>query len=201
MSFNYIDYWENTYKTGGNSGQGSYGVLAEFKAEVINWLMKKNNVQRVIEFGCGDGHQLQFMEYPEYLGLDVSPSSVRLCAEKFALDSTKSFMHYLPGAFVNRGFIQADLVVCLDVLYHITDEEDFRATLSDIFASATNLVVLYTRITDGTEKQVVNTIKDRDIMGYLAGYPDFHVEEIIPQRHKELSSADFIILRKIGAAR
>ena len=29
-------YWEERYRRGGNSGAGSYGKLAEFKAEVIN---------------------------------------------------------------------------------------------------------------------------------------------------------------------
>ena len=29
-------YWEKRYIAGGNSGAGSYGKLAEFKAEVLN---------------------------------------------------------------------------------------------------------------------------------------------------------------------
>ncbi|GAA0356844.1 class I SAM-dependent methyltransferase [Bacillus horti] len=198
MSFNYIKYWENTYQTGGTSGDGSYGVLAAFKAEVINTLCLKHGVQKVIEFGCGDGNQLQLMNYPEYLGLDVASSSIKLCAEKFKEDDSKSFLQYVPGAFVNKGFLQADLVVCLDVLYHITDEEDFKATLQDIFQASTQFVILYTRITDGTDPQVIDTIKDRDIMSYLSQFSDFKIVEIIPQRYKELSSADFIIFRKVS---
>ena len=29
------EYWENRYAYGGSSGQGSYGRLAKFKAEVV----------------------------------------------------------------------------------------------------------------------------------------------------------------------
>jgi 2-polyprenyl-3-methyl-5-hydroxy-6-metoxy-1,4-benzoquinol methylase len=196
MSFDYIEYWDKNYKAGGTSGSGSYGNLADFKAEVVNNLITKNQIQTVIEFGCGDGNQLSLMQFAKYLGLDVASSSIRLCTEKFKDDETKSFMLYTPSAFTNRGFMQADMVICLDVLYHITDDADFMATLSDLFKASTNLVVLYTKLTTGNELQVIPTIKDRDIFGCLSKYSDFHVEAIIPQRYKNMSSADFIILRK-----
>lgn len=32
------EYWEQRYAGGGTSGAGSYGKLAEFKAEIINYL-------------------------------------------------------------------------------------------------------------------------------------------------------------------
>jgi 2-polyprenyl-3-methyl-5-hydroxy-6-metoxy-1,4-benzoquinol methylase len=196
MSFDYIEYWDKNYKAGGTSGSGSYGILADFKAEVVNNLITKNQIQTVIEFGCGDGNQLSLMQYAKYLGLDVASSSIRLCTEKFKDDETKSFMLYTPSAFTNRGFMQADMVICLDVLYHITDDADFMATLSDLFKASTNLVVLYTKLTTGNELQVIPTIKDRDIFGCLSKYSDFYVEAIIPQQYKNMSSADFIILRK-----
>src|SRR5437899_4317923 len=55
-----------------NSGLGSYDKLAEFKAEVLNGFVKENTIKSVIEYGCGDGNQLKFAEYPSYLGFDVS---------------------------------------------------------------------------------------------------------------------------------
>jgi hypothetical protein len=39
--FSYIDYWEENYANGGNSGNGSYGVLAQFKGDVINQFINK----------------------------------------------------------------------------------------------------------------------------------------------------------------
>ncbi|TDQ42809.1 methyltransferase domain-containing protein [Aureibacillus halotolerans] len=196
MTFDYIDYWERNYKDGGTSGSGSYGVLADFKAEVVNTFIKDYNVQKVVEFGCGDGHQLQKMNYQHYLGLDVASSAIQRCASLFKDDPTKSFMLYKPGAFSNQGFFQADMTVCLDVLYHITDDHDFEMTLKDIFACSGDLVVLYTKLTDGTEEEVVPTIRDRDILAHLRSHSSFTILEIIPQRFKDQSSADFIILQR-----
>ncbi|MGD9858413.1 MAG: hypothetical protein AB7U20_26025 [Planctomycetaceae bacterium] len=52
------DYWVRRYRKGRNSGGGSYGRLAEFKAQVLNDLVREHRIQTVIEFGCGDGNQL-----------------------------------------------------------------------------------------------------------------------------------------------
>lgn len=196
MSFDYIGYWENTYKNGGNSGAGSYGMLAEFKAEVINRIIALHKLTRVIEFGCGDGNQLSYMDYKKYLGLDVSASSIQMCAKRFASDPSKSFMLYNPGSFLNQGFIEADLAVCLDVLYHITNEEDYISTLRDLFSVSADWVIIYTRITNAHSTSGVETIQDRNIFDYLAAFPEYKVEEIIPQRYPDLSSADFLLLRK-----
>lgn len=44
-------YWENRYESGRNSGDGSYGALAGFKAEILNKFVDDNAIQTVIEFG------------------------------------------------------------------------------------------------------------------------------------------------------
>ena len=61
-------YWENRYVADGNSGPGSYGDLAIFKAKILNEFIGTKNVQSVIEFGCGDGHQLSLARYPRISG-------------------------------------------------------------------------------------------------------------------------------------
>ncbi len=43
----YVSWWEEWYGTGGTSGPGSYGVLAEFKADVVNRFIAANDVQTV----------------------------------------------------------------------------------------------------------------------------------------------------------
>ena len=40
-NFSVSNYWDQRYKKGGNSGAGSYGRLAEFKAEIINKFIKE----------------------------------------------------------------------------------------------------------------------------------------------------------------
>jgi SAM-dependent methyltransferase len=105
-AFEYRKYWEDNYASGGNSGLGSYGVLALFKAEVINEYIKEQQVKSVIEFGCGDGNQLLFMKYADYLGLDISPTSVQMCARMFGKDLSKSFLLYHPKSFYNQGYLK-----------------------------------------------------------------------------------------------
>ena len=84
-------YWEQRYRQGGTSGPGSFGRLAEFKAETLNGFVARMGVQSVIEFGCGDGAQLALAEYPPYVGIDVAESSISACRQRFAGDATKSF--------------------------------------------------------------------------------------------------------------
>src|ERR1017187_9705267 len=64
------DYWEDRYSGHGNSGTGSYGLLADYKAGVINKFIKENNILKVIDFGCGDGNQLNQFKFLSYIGLD-----------------------------------------------------------------------------------------------------------------------------------
>src|ERR1035438_8966382 len=76
-------YWEDHYKSGGDSGSGSYNRLAEFKANIINDFITEKRIASAIEFGCGDGNNLSLINYPKYIGLDVSPTAIKLCMNRF----------------------------------------------------------------------------------------------------------------------
>ncbi|MFF2910409.1 methyltransferase [Paenibacillus sp. NPDC057934] len=200
MTFDYINYWDQTYKTGGNSGSGSYGVLAEFKAAVVNAYIERYNVKEVIEFGCGDGHQLGLINYPQYIGLDISSESVRICQDKYGDDQTKAFATYHPLTWTgDQQGLQADMTVCLDVLYHIIDESHFQATLSHVLNTSRDVVVIYSKLDTGEDEQVIYTIKDRDLLSRLAQFSDFQIVERIPQVYPDHSSASFVILRRKSA--
>lgn len=137
-------YWEERYASGGHSGYGSYDNLAKFKASVLNNLVKKENISSVIDFGCGDGNQLKFMECPKYIGLDVSKTAILTSKEKFKQDSTKSFFLYDPLAFFDKdGIFTADLALSLDVIYHLIEDEIYWKYLTDLFNSAKRFVVIY----------------------------------------------------------
>ncbi len=79
----------------GTSGPGSYGKFAEFKAEIINSFVKNNEINSVIEFGCG---YVSLLKVPKYIGLDVSKSSIKMCSMKFKEDKTKSFLYMCQSA-------------------------------------------------------------------------------------------------------
>ncbi|MBI0582574.1 MAG: class I SAM-dependent methyltransferase [Methanomassiliicoccales archaeon] len=195
-AFDYKSYWENRYRVGDNSGSGSYELLAEYKAEVLNEFVKKKDVDRVIEFGCGDGNQLSLYKFNTYLGLDVSEKSIELNMERYSDDYTKSFMLYDPDHFANGGFLKADLVICIDVLYHITDESDFKKTLRDIFDSSSKYVALYTNTKIFEGGRTSNHIKYRDIFPYLSSFSEFSIDSVLENPHADKSSANFIFLSK-----
>src|ERR1700678_128595 len=89
--FRSAEYWENRYRTGGNSGVGSYGKLATFKARFINDFIRAHQIKRLLDLGCGDGNQAGFLEVENYLGFDVSPSAVQRCRDRFKGDPRRRF--------------------------------------------------------------------------------------------------------------
>jgi cyclopropane fatty-acyl-phospholipid synthase-like methyltransferase len=142
-------YWEGRYAAGGNSGAGSFGELARFKAEVLNDLIETHHIRSVVEFGCGDGSQLSLAKYPEYVGLDVAPSAIQLCKSRFADDATKSFFLYDPAYFVDgRGTFRRELAISLDVIYHLVEDPVFETYMQNLFGAATKLVVIYSSDTE-----------------------------------------------------
>lgn len=131
-------FWEDNYKLGGTSGEGSYGKSAAFKARVLNAFTLKHNIRTVIEFGCGDGNQLSLADYPRYTGYDISPTAVQMCRDRFAEDRTKDF--HTVDAYDGR---KAELTLSLDVIYHIIEEEVFNTYMRRLFGAATRYVVVY----------------------------------------------------------
>ena len=52
-------YWNDRYVKGQNSGAGSYNKLAQFKADVINDFLGRNQIKSIVDYGVGDGNQLK----------------------------------------------------------------------------------------------------------------------------------------------
>ncbi|HLZ66872.1 MAG TPA: methyltransferase [Aliidongia sp.] len=133
-------YWDARYRAGGNSGAGSYGRLAAFKAEVLNDFVHSRGIRSVVEFGCGDGAQLALAHYPQYDGVDVSPAALALCTERFGDDATKRF--HLVGA-LPPDFGPFDLALSLDVIYHLVEDAAFDGYMRNLFDHAISHVVIY----------------------------------------------------------
>jgi len=138
------DYWENRYKIGGNSGAGSYNNLAEFKAEIVNNFVIENNIKSVIDFGCGDGNQLSYLNLPKYLGVDVSQTAIKICKKKYKNDTSKAFLLYEDAKnHLQDSENRYDLGLSMDVLYHLNEEEVFSDYLSNLFAASKKYVIIY----------------------------------------------------------
>lgn len=139
------NFWENRYKTGGNSGSGSYGENAEHKATVINDYVTKYSIKTISDFGCGDGNQISLLKgYENYSGYDISEYILNKCKEKFT---------GMPMVFYDDmlKMPEADLCMSLDVMYHIVDEKDYKFYLDQLFGKSKRFVLIYSSNFEGKE--------------------------------------------------
>lgn len=144
LLFSSMNYWENRYRRGRNSGVGSYDHLAEFKAKVINNLIHEKNIRSVVEFGSGDGNQLRLFQADEYVGLDVSKSALKTCISEYRDDPSKSFFLYHPRCFLDHADrFECDAALSLDVIYHLVEDDLFELHMRHLFSCAKQYVVIY----------------------------------------------------------
>lgn len=193
--FNSSKYWESRYSSGGNSGDGSYGRLAFFKADVINNFISNNHIQSATELGCGDGNQLSIINYPKYLGLDVSASIIESCKQKFTADPTKKFVHYDPTHFKPSDSLKSELSLSLDVLYHIIEDDSYFKHLDDLFALSKHYVIIYS--TDFDEHESEHVFHRKFTAHIKQSFPDWRLIEYIKNPYygigEQESKAEFFI--------
>lgn len=158
-------YWDGRYVVGGNSGRGSYGELAEFKARVLNEFVATHGIRTVIEFGCGDGNQLLLAEYPSYLGLDVSSTAISRCRELLAADESERFA--LVSDYAGE---KAELSMSLDVVYHLVEDSVFEKYMSQLFDAAERFVVIYANNRDEPASPAHPHVRHRRFSDWIAQY-------------------------------
>ncbi|WP_162940260.1 class I SAM-dependent methyltransferase [Gryllotalpicola protaetiae] len=189
-------YWESRYNSGGDSGAGSYGVVAEFKAQVLNDLIAEQGLQRVIEFGCGDGNQLGMLAVKDYVGLDVSPTVIAACRQRYATDRSKSFI-LIEGGNIPIGLPPADLALSLDVVYHLVEDEVYAAYMSALFDHSRRFVVVFAPNENRTDLPL--HMRYRRFTDWVdAGKPDWRLARTIDNPHKQfpLTLADFYVFER-----
>jgi hypothetical protein len=188
-------YWNERYEKGWDSGAGSHGKFAEFKAETINRFLSESDISSVIEFGCGDGNQLELIRYPSYLVFDVSDRAVHSCRRKFEKDPSKEFR--LNWEY---GDEKADLAVSLDVIYHLVEDNVFENYMERLFDSALRYVIIYS---SNHDELMMSHIRHRTFTDWIrTNRPDWQLTDPIPSRHPWRgdhltgSFADFYFLRR-----
>jgi hypothetical protein len=190
------EYWEERYSRGRTSGVGSYGKFAEFKAEIINAFVKENDINSVIEFGCGDGNQLSLFDFPSYIGLDVSRTSIKLCMERFKTDKTKSFFLYDSEYYKdNHSIFKAELTLSLDVIYHLIEYNIFDLYMNHLFSSSDRFVIIYS---DDIETKQKYHEKHRQFSKWIeTNLSEWKLINKIKNRYPNESCSDFFIYKKI----
>jgi hypothetical protein len=152
-----------------------------------------------VEFGCGDGNQLRAIQYPRYVGLDVSPTAIRLCIDQYHSDPTKSFFLYSPGEFHDTaGIFKADMALSLDVLFHLVEDRIYETYLKHLFSSAGRYVIIFAKNHDG--KQRFHVRYREHTVKIAQDHPDWELVKHVPNPLRSMkpgalndSDADFYI--------
>ena len=197
-NFDSKKFWESRYRSGENSGYGSYGELAEFKASVINdfLILKHLQIDTTVELGCGDGNQISYINYKNYSGLDVSRTAIEICKRKFAGDNSKNFM--LMGEVGEKLF---DLSVSLDVIYHLVEDQVYYDYMQKLFELSDKYVIIYS---SNTEILGNGHVRHRNFSNWIKAYkPDWILVEKVENPFSSLknsnleitSSADFFFYK------
>lgn len=192
------NYWINRYDSGRTSGNGSYGKLAEFKAEIINEFVLQNSIEQVIEYGCGDGNQLKLANYPFYIGFDISFKAILICKSLFAKNATKTFK--LMSEYTQE---QGDLTLSLDVIYHLVEEQVFFTYMNRLFDSSKRYVIVYSSNTEIKLEYQASHVKHRNFSKWVFNVkPEWKLIRHIPNKYpfigntKTGSLADFFVYEK-----
>lgn len=190
-------YWEERYAEGGHSGPGSANHLAAFKADILNTFIKTNNIKTIIEYGCGDGKQLELACYPNYTGLDVSPSAIGFCKEKYK--ANKAMVFKLMSEYNGE---RAELTLSLDVIYHLVEDRVFDSYMQRLFSSSDGYVIIYSSNTDKNVMDQPKHVKHRKFTKWVERHaPGWKLIRHIPNKYPfndpdgKGSFADFFIYK------
>jgi 2-polyprenyl-3-methyl-5-hydroxy-6-metoxy-1,4-benzoquinol methylase len=137
-----IDIWTNRYyNKNGNSGLGSTGELAKFKIDFINNFIKENDINSILDFGCGDCFIASQLKVSRYTGIDISDAYFDRIVD-FVADNKELIKKPFNEI---RDFEFYDCVICLDVLYHILEEETeyLYETLDEIYNHSNKYIIIY----------------------------------------------------------
>lgn len=115
-------YWKTRYARGASSGGGSRGAEATTKAALIDRVITEVRPTSVLDFGCGDGY-----------------------VDGLVTEHVERWVSYDPNVDGRDGLPQGtfDLVLSLDVLFHLPGDEEYHAYLRALFAYATRYVLIW----------------------------------------------------------
>ncbi|WGK64057.1 methyltransferase domain-containing protein [Croceiramulus getboli] len=152
----------------------------------------------MIELGFGDGNQLEYFNFPSYLGFDVSEVVIENCRQKFKEQSHMRFQHV--DIIADQ---KAELVLSLDVIYHLIEDQVYHKYMNQLFDLSERYVIIYAYDSEDAEHHPPH-VKPRKFTQWIqAQRPNFKLIQHIPNRYpynekkpKKTSFADFYIYER-----
>lgn len=118
-------YWDGRYRQGGTSGMGSVGESRAWKWSIIEQYVDVAN-KSVLDVGCGDLSFWESRSCQSYLGVDFSETVVsrsRLLRPEWG---------FLCANASEPLDLQGQVVLCMDLLFHIMDDSEFSSILRNL---------------------------------------------------------------------
>ena len=136
--FNNLVFWSFRYEMFPElgSGVGSRAQNLLYKRELLRHLDVENSPS-VLDVGCGDLEVLRELHFKGYTGVDISAQAIQLARSKrpdlgFVL---------LEGDAIN-AVAQADTVLCMEVLIHQKNADDYHKLIAFLASHATRRLIV-----------------------------------------------------------
>jgi SAM-dependent methyltransferase len=191
-------HWQRHYERGGDSGPGSYGEFAEYKARLINEAIRERRIGSIIELGCGDGNQLSYIDVDEYIGLDISKMAIQRCCARYIGNTKRSFIWYDQDYFHDPlRIVSADCAMSLDVIFHLIEDEVFARYIQHLFSCGRRFVMIYAFDREKERRDHVS-VRYRKYSDYIVRkIPEFRVAQHVPA---DGTFGDFYLYERIVSA-
>lgn len=103
-------------------------------------LVRRLNVGTLVDVGCGDYNWMSRIDLPcDYVGIDIVPWLIERNSEKYGSDKVR----FLTGDVVAEPPPKGDLLLCREVLFHLS-LEDGIAALRNMVASGCSYLLFTT---------------------------------------------------------
>jgi SAM-dependent methyltransferase len=121
---NYLGWWGNQSR----SGHGSEGISAQQKIDLMKKIINKYEIKNILDIGCGDFNWMSKIPLIKYVGIDIVDEIISDNTEKYS-NNNISFekVNILKERdiinFTTKYNIKWDLVICFDIIGHLTNFE------------------------------------------------------------------------------
>lgn len=121
-NFNEAKLWMKNKRLNSNnleslSGPGSYEKNTTETVNLINNTILKYNIKSILDLGCGDWNWFKYINIKDisYNGWDCDDIMIKSNKEKYG----KNNINFEVKDIVLDEYINVDLIICRDVLFHI----------------------------------------------------------------------------------
>lgn len=154
------------------SGVGSRGDILKYKKRLIKYLTYDFKNKNIIDVGCGDLELTKEFDFKNYLGLDISEESLKICKDK------RPDWKFENASITDDSVKEADLVMCFDVLIHQSSLSDFKEMISSIVSKSQSRIIIGAYNTQPEFKSDI-TYFHNGVLEEIKHYNKFNEVEIV----------------------